>query len=347
MPLLFEKEIIGSMVSRFDMARNVVLLSHTNPDGDAIGSSLAFCHWVKTNLDCCGRLNIQIVLPHPILEDAQYLPSSSTIKNMVEGLEECRKLICNADTIVCLDFNRADRIGCLADVLAQSKAFKLLFDHHHNPDSGLFDILFSVPDISSTCELLYWVFVQACGESSINDDIAQCLYHGMMTDTGSFSYSCEDPSLYEAVAGLMKHPIDAAQVHNRLFNNYSVEKMRVLAFLLHDRLKIFESHGFAYMYISEADLTAVGGQPSDLEGLVNYTLMLQNVEVGAMVKEAEGKVRLSFRSKKHFDVNMFASKYFGGGGHTKASGATSPYDFQTTLDVLEHNMLNELDESAS
>ena len=90
MPLLFEKEIIGSMVSRFDMARNVVLLSHTNPDGDAIGSSLAFCHWVKTNLDCCGRLNIQIVLPHPILEDAQYLPSSSTIKNMVEGLEECR-----------------------------------------------------------------------------------------------------------------------------------------------------------------------------------------------------------------------------------------------------------------
>ena len=134
----------------------------------------------------------------------------------------------------------------------------------------------------------------------------------------------------------------AADVHNRTFNNYSIKKMQILGFLLSQRLKIFSDVGFAYIYINAADLAALGGTANDLEGLVNYTLMIQPMVVGAMVKETDGRVRLSFRAKDDFDVNVFAHKHFGGGGHTKASGATSPYDFETSLKVLEENMLKEL-----
>ena len=142
----------------------------------------------------------------------------------------------------------------------------------------------------------------------------------------------------------MHHPLNAANVHNRIFNNYSIRKMRLLGFLISEKLKIFPEVGFAYFNITAQELEDHGCKPYDLEGLVNYTLTMQEIQVGVFVKEAEGKVRLSFRSKNDFDVNQFARKYFGGGGHTKASGATSPFDFKTTIEVLETNMLRELSE---
>ena len=218
----------------------------------------------------------------------------------------------------------------------------MLVDHHHNPDTALFPTTISVPDLSSTCEMLYWLFVQIIGDSSITLDTARCLFHGLNTDTGCFAYANEDPSLYEAAAALLRHPVEPAEVHNITCNNYSYTKMEILGFLLTQRLKIFKDLHFAYIYIDAADLAAHGGTANDLEGLVNYTLMMGPVEVGVMVKETDGKVRLSFRAKHDFDVNRFANKYFGGGGHTKASGATSPYDFQTTLKVLEEKMREEL-----
>ena len=257
-------------------------------------------------------------------------------------MSECEKRIHGADLIIGVDFNNSARISPLDNALKAAGAQKMLVDHHHNPDTEMFHVTISVPDLSSTCELLYWIFVQTIGDSSINIDTARCLFHGINTDTGCFAYANEDSSLYEATAALMKHPINAAEVHNRTFNNYSIRKMEILAFLLSNRLKIFPEVGFAYIYIDAADLARFDGTAEDLEGLVNYTLMMQPINVGAMVKETDGKVRLSFRSKYTFDVNVFAKKYFGGGGHTQASGATSPFDFNTTLNVLEKNMLAEL-----
>lgn len=343
MPLSIDNELVERFAVNLGKARNIVIISHMNPDGDAVGSALGLYNWLKSSFYAGETLpDITVILPHPAPSDSLYLPSSNIIINAVDSLTSCERHISEADLIVGVDFNNCGRVLPLDKALCNSTATKILVDHHHNPDTTLFQTVISVPDLSSTCELLYWLFVQVIGDSSINIDTARCLFHGINTDTGCFAYANEDSTLYEAAAALMKHPINATQVHNITYNNYSIIKMQILGFLLTQRLKIFPEAGFAYIYINAADLAKMGGTAEDLEGLVNYTLMMQPMTVGAMVKETDGKVRLSFRSKYGFDVNVFANKYFGGGGHTQASGATSPYDFETTLRILEEKMLEEL-----
>lgn len=343
MPLTFDNELIERFSVHIEKARNIVILSHQNPDGDAVGSALACFHWLRSAFfagENCPVL--QVILPHDCPLDARYLPGSETILSAQRDLKRCEDAIGEADLILGVDFNDANRVMPLDKALSESRAAKLLVDHHHHPNLELFPTTLSVPDLSSTCELLYWLFVQIIGDNSINDDTARCLYHGINTDTGCFAYANEDATLYEATAALMHHPLDAANVHHRLFNSYSIRKMQILAFLLNQKLRIFEQQRFAYFAINADELKRLGGTAEDLEGLVNYTLMMEPIEVGVFVKETDGRVRLSFRAKKDFDVNLFASKYFGGGGHTKASGATSPYNFDETIRVLEENMLNEM-----
>ena len=343
MPLTFDNETVERFSMQLERAQNIVILSHMNPDGDAVGSALACRHWLRESFYAGGPERIvTVVLPHPCLKDCRYLPGAEEILDAVNDVEDCKARIREADLIWGVDFNNASRIEPLGEELTRSQAVKMLCDHHHNPDNKLFDAIVSVPDLSSTCELLYWLFVQMIGDNSVTDDVARCLYHGMNTDTGCFAYANEDATLYEATAALMRHPLEAANVHNIICNSYSVKKMRLLGYLISEKLKVYEAEGFAYMAINWSDLEAQGCGPEELEGLVNYTLMMEAIEVGVMVKEAEGKVRLSFRSKNDFDVNKFAHKYFGGGGHTKASGATSPYDFEETVSTLEKQMLKEL-----
>ncbi|MBQ1408461.1 MAG: DHH family phosphoesterase [Bacteroidales bacterium] len=343
MPLTIDNKLVEGFVSNLGNAKKIAILSHTNPDGDAVGSSLACYNWLKDYF-FKGKQTpaIDIILPHQPLEETQYLPSSSVIIDAENHLQKCLTAINDADLILGVDFNNASRVQPFDTALSNSNAIKMVVDHHHNTDTQLFSVAITHVDLSSTCELLFWLFSQIGGVESINDNVARCLYHGINTDTGGFSYSNEDPSLYEATAALMHHRLDAADVHNRLFNNYSIRKMQLLGFLISEKLKVFPEVGFAYFSITAQELEAQGCKPYDLEGLVNYTLTMQAIQVGAIVKEAEGKVRISFRSKNDFDVNVFAHKYFGGGGHTKASGATSPYDFATTVNILESNMLKEL-----
>lgn len=343
MPLTIDNKLVESFVSNLETAQNIVIVSHMNPDGDAVGSSLACYNWL-TGFFYEGKKCpvISIILPHPCLSESLYLPSASLIIDAENNKQQCMDAIASADLILGVDFNNASRVLPFDQVLTSSNAVKMVVDHHHNPDSELFDVIISHVDLSSTCELLYWLLSQAGGADSINLNVARCLYHGINTDTGGFSYSNEDPSLYEATAALMRHPLNAADVHNRLFNNYSIRKMQLLGFLISEKLKIFPEVGFAYFNITAQELEEHGCKSFDMEGLVNYTLIMQEINVGVFVKEADGKVRLSFRSKNDFDVNQFAHKYFGGGGHTKASGATSPFDFKTTIEVLETNMLREL-----
>lgn len=343
MPLIFDNEIVERFSRHLEKARNVVIVSHVNPDGDAVGSSLAMYHWLSSSFYAGAILpDISVVLPNPCPFDSSYLPGADLIVNAKYNIQLCEDKIEAADLIIGVDFNKAQRVEPLDKALSQSMATKMLVDHHHNPDNDMFGTVVSLPDSSSTCEMLYWLFAQIIGDCSITDNVARCLYHGINTDTGCFSYANESSSLYEAVAALMRHDLHAEDVHNNIFNGYSFSKMRLLSFLLSERMKIFEDEGFAYIYVSDSDLKARGCTLEDLEGIVNYTLLMRDIKVGALVKESDGKVRISFRSKNDFDVNDFARRLFDGGGHKKASGATSPYDFGTTLKVLEDAMLKQL-----
>ena len=343
MPLVFDNETVERVSAHIAKAKKIVLIAHMNPDGDAVGSTLGCYNWLHDSFFVGSAMpQVCVMLPHALPPDMSYLPHSDIVIDAESNLELCVNMLGSADLIWCLDFNKANRVQPLDKALTDSKAVKIVVDHHHEPDLEFFDEVISAPDVSATCEMLYWLFVQAIGDSSVSDNTARCLYHGMLTDTGGFSYSNEQPSLYEATAALMRHPLNAADVHNRVANNYPIAKMRLLGFLISQRLKVFEDEGFAYMYCTAEDMRQLGVTPYALEGLVNYTLMMEPITVGAMVKEAEGKVRLSFRSKYDFDVNSFAQKYFGGGGHRRASGATSEFPMTETCALLEKNMLQEI-----
>lgn len=341
MSLSIDKKIIADFRTHILSAKNIAILSHVNPDGDAVGSLLAtqmILSKVAVNAN-----SVQSILPNACPETFRYLPGSDQILDADYNLDRCKKCIEMADLILCVDLNNSPRVGILQPCLEASAAPKLLVDHHQQPDTNMFQFIVSDPEISSASELSYWLAVQMWGKDVLDEKIATCLYTGICTDTGSFAYSCDSPSLYEAVAGLMQFEINGADIHNRLFNTFSVNRMRLLGFCISERLRIFESEKFAYFYVSLQDQKHFGIQPGDLEVIVNYTLMMKNIEVGAFIKQTDdGTVRISLRSKYNFDVNLFARTYFCGGGHKKAAGATSPYGFDETVQKVESLLRTEL-----
>ena len=319
-------------------AHYIALVSHTNADGDAVGSLLA----TKRIIESHTKAPIQCILPTPPPDMFSYLPGYNDILVDAYNHEHCIQTLCNADLIIALDLNKADRIDNMSKALTESQAHKVLIDHHHSPDTSLFHILFSIPEFSSTCELTYWLFTNMYGEGTIDRISATCLYSGICTDTGFFSYSCESPTVFEAAARLVAHNIDPAGIHNSISNCFSINRMKFYGFAISERLRLFPEAGMAYFYISLADQKQFGIAPPDMEGLVNYTLMMKDIKVGALLREEPNRVKISLRSKDDFDVNAFASKYWNGGGHTKAAGATSNDTFENTIKLLETNLLAEM-----
>ena len=341
MPLTIDNKLVEQYRERVATAKNIAIMAHMNPDGDAVGSILGLSCAVRQH--ATKALSLTTILPNVVPDTFRFLPGSDLIIDADHAPELCKQAIASADLIICVDLNTTPRVGSLQLDLEQATAFKVLVDHHVGPDLQQFQLVISFPEISSTCELLFWLISQSWGLDSLNLDIARPLYCGICTDTGSFAYSCESPTLYEAVGHLMQFPIGGADIHNRIFNTFSVARMRLLGFCISERLRIFEDEKFAYFYLSNDDQKRFHVNAGDLEVIVNYTLMMKNVEVGAFVKELDnGSVRISLRSKYDFDVRLFASTYFTGGGHVKAAGATSPFDFPTTVQKLEEYLRKEM-----
>ncbi|MBQ9639447.1 MAG: DHH family phosphoesterase [Bacteroidales bacterium] len=332
MAIRFDNKDIEELRSAIARANDIALISHALPDGDAVGSMLGL-YGALANIYASNAKNVHLVLPNRPPSTFQYLTGFTSAVNADDQLDVCSAVLEQTDLIICLDFNVPSRVGQLENVLNSSMAPKILIDHHHSPAENFFCLVFSYPDISSTSELVYWLCLAAWGTASFNCSNAQCLYTGMVTDTGSFAYSCEQSSLYEAVAGLMHFNPGGATIHNHIFNNYSVARMRFLGYCISERLQVFESIGVAIITVSQQDMQHFGVGTVDLEGVVNYTLMMQPITVGALIKETErGDLRLSLRSKNDFDVNTFARTHFGGGGHTKAAGATLQGDIQSAAE---------------
>lgn len=341
MALVIDNKKIESILELVQGSKKVLILAHMNPDGDAIGSMLGLAHLLKRNAGFADE-DLFLLLPNVCPENFRFLPGSERIICADTQFELCQKAFEETDLIIGVDFNNTTRIGRLQELVEQSKKPKILIDHHHGPDQERFSPIVSVVDLSSTCELIYWLCNACWGTNGLSSETARCLYTGICTDTGSFAYANESSSLYEAASELVKHDIGPAEIHNEIFNDFSVNRMQFFGYCISERLRIFEDKGFAYFYISQQDQQKFSVKESDTEGLVNYTLMMRNIHVGALVKELKDKVRISFRSKKDFDVNTYARTYFSGGGHTKASGATSTLNFQDTLEKLEETMLEEL-----
>lgn len=336
------KELNSADISRFkqmvSVATKVVVLSHTSPDGDAIGSSVG----LSRMLSGMG-ISSKVILPDEFPACYRFLLQNDEVMIASASYDQAKAFIDTCDLIIAVDFNDFSRLDILKDVVKESKVPKILIDHHLNPTIDVFDLVFSDNTMSSSAELVYWILMLAYGKTVVTKSVAECLYTGICTDTGSFSYSCNSPTVYNATAHLVEAGVNVSDIHNNIYNSYSKERLLLLGFCINQRLRIFDDMKLAYFYISKEDQKRFAAQKGDLEGVVNYTLMMEDIQVGALVKENdEGVVRISFRSKSDFNVNDFARKYFDGGGHRKASGATSTMNLEDTCMYMEECFRKEL-----
>ena len=316
---VFDSQSVAAVRQQASVAQKIVLLSHMNADGDACGSILG----CTLMLDRATKAqSVTPILPNGCPKTFEWLPASDRILSGEQQREHCEALIEEAELIVCLDFNVPSRIDFLQEALVKSKAFKVLIDHHHNPAKDCFDIVFSDPSISSTCELMLWLAIELWGRQHLNAEVARCLYTGLRTDTGGFAFSCNQPSCFDAAALLVSYNIHPAEIHNRIVNTFTYNRMMFYGFAISKRLEVFPAQRVALFTFSLEDQLQYGVTGEDMEGLVNYTLMMQEIEVGALVREEPNRTKVSLRSKYDVDVNIMAQK-LGGGGHTKAAGATS------------------------
>ena len=339
MPFAIENKTIAVFRQMLESAKHVLIVSHMHPDGDAVGSALGLTHLLHRH---CPHLAVSTMLPDDCPESYLFLKGSDKLLSGAKDMEGCRKAFDEADLIIGVDFNNTPRVGRLQELLTAARVPKILIDHHPQPETTQFTLVCSHPELSSASELVYWVARAAWGKGCLDLASARCLYAGVSSDTGSFAFSNERPSVYEAAADMVALPIHAADIYNYTFNNFSVSRMQFLAFCLNERMRIFEQQHFAYIYISLDDQKRFDASDADTEGFVNYAMKMDQIYVGALIKEQPDRIRISLRSKRDFDVNAFARKYFEGGGHVKAAGATSYKNLTETVQYLEQNMLHEL-----
>ncbi|MDE6779026.1 MAG: bifunctional oligoribonuclease/PAP phosphatase NrnA, partial [Alistipes sp.] len=249
-----------------------------------------------------------------------------------------RRAVEQADMIFCLDFNTLSRLEILSDTIAaNTSARRILIDHHLSPGEE-FDLVFSHPEMSSTSFLVYSIIEAMEGTDAISADVAASLYVGMMTDTGNFSFSTLTPALYRAVAVLAEKGIDIPQIHNNVYNAYTEGRARLFGYAINRKMEIIHDGQVAYMSLLENEMRRFGFQQGDSEGFVNYALTIKKMKMSAMFLAHRKFIRVSLRSRGDVDVNVFARKYFDGGGHRNAAGGKSYVSMEETIEHFRRSV---------
>jgi phosphoesterase RecJ-like protein len=235
-----------------------------------------------------------------------------------------------ADLIFAIDFNEMKRFRELKDIFDESEAFKVLIDHHPDPSMKV-DCMLSDTSASSTAELVYRFIHETGNMRWIDKDIATCLFTGIMTDTGCFSYNSSNRKTWETVADLLDYDINKDQIYALTYDNYSEHRMRLLGFSLNDKMEVFPEYKTGLITLSKEDMARYHFEVGDSEGFVNYPLSIKGVIFSALFLEKDEHVKISFRSKGNFPVNEFSRDNFQGGGHKNASGGEASCSLQEAV----------------
>jgi bifunctional oligoribonuclease and PAP phosphatase NrnA len=314
----------------------ITIVTHTNPDGDALGSSLGLFGFFKLS----GYSNVKVITPNGYPSFLWWMPWQQEIIIADKHPAISHAAIIGASLVFCLDFNGLNRVDGLESILRQTSAKKILIDHHPQP-ADEFDILFSDTRVSSTAELVYEFIVALGGEKQIDKRVAECLYAGIVTDTGSFSYACNEPRTYEITARLIALGVDGEHLHRLIYDTYSADRMRLLGYCLSEKLKVLPKEQAAYISLSAADLLRFNHQDGDTEGVVNYAMSIENINLAALFIEKEDHIKISFRSAGKVDVNRLARNHFNGGGHRNAAGGKSHLNLEDTTNLFEELLIND------
>ena len=327
-------ESVSAARHLIESAQRIVTISHMSPDGDAVGSSLAARHLLRA----LGK-QVTTVLPNHFPAFFGWMNGASDILIYENDNKAVQTAIVEADLVILLDLNSLKRINGVKPLVEQSKAPKLLIDHHLDPEQFT-DVIVSYPEISSTSELLYALIVQMGWGDRIDKACAEAIYVGMMTDTGNFSYTSQQPEIYAIISGLLKIGINKDDIYRRVYTNYSEKRMRLMGYCLLNKMKIYPKQHTAVISLTKEELERFDFHVGDTEGFVNIPLSIDGINRSVFVREEEKKVKLSFRSQGAVPVNTIAAQHFGGGGHLNAAGGESYLSIAQTLTKLEFIILN-------
>lgn len=303
-----------------------VVTMHQKPDGDAMGAALGLYHFLVAQ-----GYEATVISPTNWADFLDWMPGIDTVVDFEQQKERSLELIRSAHIIFCLDFNILHRTKNMETPLLEADCIKVLIDHHEQPQADAFTYGISDTSKSSTCEMVYDFILASGHKNLLNTTIGQCLYTGVMTDTGSFRFPATSASVHRMVADLKDLGLKHTLIHENIYDNFLENRLRFIGFALVNRMEVFYEYNTALMYITKADLQRYTIKTGDTEGLVNYLLTIQGIRFGALVIDREGERKWSFRSKGAFDVNSFARKHFNGGGHVNAAGGGS-------YDSLEANL---------
>jgi bifunctional oligoribonuclease and PAP phosphatase NrnA len=327
--LTFPDQDIDTLRSWLTENNPITIITHFNPDGDAIGSAIGlklFLEKYDYKVDC--------IFPSEFPPYYNWMPSVETGHIYKEQNKADFAQYFEANRLIfCLDFNHSSRVNQLSEFLANSTARKILIDHHEEP-SDEFQLNFSYPGRSSTCELIYELIMKY-NKEKLDLDIATCLYTGLITDTGGFQFSSTHSSTHQMAAHLIEIGIQPSEIYNHSFNNFSLNRLKLFGHCIANNMKIFEDKKLAYIWIDRKTKEEFDIKDGDTEGLVNYPLKVMGIDVAVLFKQDYDKIRISFRSKNDVDVSKFSKSYFNGGGHKNAAGGMSKLKLKETLEYFE------------
>jgi phosphoesterase RecJ-like protein len=304
--------------------KRIVLCSHYNPDGDAVGSVLGL-RGVLLEMNH----HVEVILPNMMPSFYRFMEGSETVKYFSHQQQECEELLVNAEVIFLLDFNHIGRLGEKMSAFFEGlKCPMVMIDHHQQP-SDMATVLFSDTSFTSTCEMVYHFVTQMHWQAFLKLPAMECIYAGMVTDTASFRFPVVTAETHRIVAEMLDKGLDHAKIHQAIYDTQSENRLRLVGYALSSKLEVWKDRGVAVVYLSQEELERFHHQSGDTEGLVNQALSIDGVHLAAFFKESpdEGKIKCSFRSQGDFDVNTFARTYWNGGGHYNAAGG----HFQGTL----------------
>lgn len=331
----FSADSIAQLKQLLSSHRKIVIVSHRNPDGDALGSSLGW----KLYLQKKGH-EVEFVSPTSYTNNLSWIPGTEgvLINEGEIGRKLCEAKLKSADVIFCLDFNAISRLEDLGKQITEAMAVKVMIDHHQQPEDFA-QITFSDVKYCATSEMVFDIIADLGDVALIDETIAVCLYTGLATDNGFFQFNNTTPNALRVAAALVEAGAKPAFISEKIFNIFRENRLRFFGFCLHEKLKLVKNGQVGYMMLSQAEIKKFNLQGGDSEGLVNYPFKIEGVKMTAYFSEEPDKIKISFRSQGELDVNTFARTYFEGGGHRNAAGGKSGIGLDKTekkfLEALE------------
>ena len=319
---IIDEHTIERLRSFINGVNRIVITCHKSPDGDALGSTLALCHVLRR----LGK-DAVVVTPDMPPKSLEFIPGLRDLVVFTKHELRARHVLNEAQLLFCLDFNSMKRIDRLAELVEPLKVRRVLIDHHLDPDDA-FDIVISHPEASSTCELVFRVIMQMGLLRMMDRLAASCLYVGLLTDTGGFAYSCDNPEFYEILASVLRRRIDRIGLYNKAMNTFSADSLRLQGYAISEKMQLFPEQGAALITLSKGELERFNYNRGDTETLVNKPLAVPEIYWSVFLREDADKIKVSCRSQGDFSVSDICAKYFNGGGHFNAAGG----DFVGTLD---------------